>query len=207
MKYVKHSFQKPIPYLDSTIIVEGSVSADFLQNFHLHEELNSFRAPAEQMKMLQKIASLPEGKVIIAYYGQTIVGYVVFSYPDPREHWSRFKMPDLLELGSIEVSRPFRGNQIAKRLLEVSFLDPTMEDYIVMTTLYYWHWDLKGTGLTIWQYRRIMENVMKSAGLICYPTNDPEIRSHPVNSLMARIGKNVPQSSIEKFDELRFQYR
>ena len=32
-----------------------------------------------------------------------------------------------------------------------------MEDYLVITTEYYWHWDLKGTGLTVWDYRKMME--------------------------------------------------
>ncbi len=29
-----------------------------------------------------------------------------------------------------------------------------MEDYIIITTEYYWHWDLKGTGLKVWEYRK-----------------------------------------------------
>ena len=33
----------------------------------------------------------------------------------------------------------------------------TMEDYLVITTEYYWHWDLKGTGLNVWDYRKMME--------------------------------------------------
>ena len=28
-------------------------------------------------------------------------------------------------------------------------MDDAMEDYIIITTEYYWHWDLKGTGLNV----------------------------------------------------------
>ena len=37
-----------------------------------------------------------------------------------------------------------------------------MEDYIIITTEYYWHWDLKGTGLNVWEYRKIMEKMMNA---------------------------------------------
>ena len=199
------NYQKTLHLSSQTIYIEGPIPTNALQFFQIHDALQSFRTPDEQYQTLLRISSLPEGRVFIAHDTKTIVGYVVYSYPDRQEHWAKMSVPVLLELGAIEVAYPYRGNQIAKQLLEVSFLDPKMEDYIVMTTLYYWHWDLKGTGLTVWQYRRIMENVMKSAGLVCYGTNEPEIRSHPVNSLMARIGKNVPQSAVDEFDELRYR--
>ncbi|WP_339063760.1 GNAT family N-acetyltransferase [Tepidibacillus marianensis] len=205
MKQKNRIYQKTLYLSDQPISIEGPISTEELQNFQIHQALQSFRSPDEQYQMLLRVSSLPEGRVFIAHDRSTIVGYVVYSYPDTKEHWSKMKTPGLLELGAIEVAQPYRGKQIAKQLLEVSFLDPSMEDYIIMTTLYYWHWDLKGTELTIWQYRRIMENVMKSAGLICFGTNEPEIRSHPVNSLMARIGKNVSKTAIDEFDDLRFQ--
>ncbi|MCY8244006.1 N-acetyltransferase, partial [Bacillus haynesii] len=44
-------------------------------------------------------------------------------------------------------------------------------------------------------------------GLVWFATDDPEISSHPANCLMARIGKEVNQESIERFDRLRFHNR
>src|SRR5690625_5782129 len=85
--------------------------------------------------------------------------------------------------------------------------DEYMENYIVISTEYYWHWDLKGTKLSIWDYRKVMEKMMAAGGLLPAPTDDPEIISHPANCLMVRIGKNVPESSIEQFDKLRFLQR
>ena len=72
---------------------------------------------------------------------------------------------------------------------------------------YYWHWDLKGTGLNVWEYRKIMEKMMGAGGLIWYATDDPEISSHPANCLMVRIGARVNQDSIQKFDQIRFMNR
>ena len=113
-------------------------------------------------------------------------------------------MDDLIELGAIEVISAFRGASVGKNLLRVAMMDEAMENYIIITTEYYWHWDLKGTGLNVWDYRKVMEKMMSAGGLIYYATDDPEICSHPANCLMARIGKNVPTESIEQFDQLRF---
>ena len=78
-------------------------------------------------------------------------------------------------------------------MLKTAFADPAMENYIVISTEYYWHWDLKGTGLSVWEYRKVMEKVMGSVGNESgLPPTDPEITAHPANCLMARIGKNVP---------------
>ena len=98
----------------------------------------------------------------------------------------------------------FRGTGVGKSLLKVSMMDDAMEDYIIITTEYYWHWDLKGTGLNIWEYRKVMEKMMNAGGLQWYATDDPEICSHPANCLMVRIGKRVDSNSIERFDGLRF---
>lgn len=153
------------------------------------------------------IATLPEGRIIIARDGDTVIGYATFLYPDPLERWSEEKMDNLLELGAIEVAAPYRGLAVGKQLLIVAMMDDSMEDYIIITTEYYWHWDLKGTGLNVWEYRKIMEKMMNAGGLVWYATDDPEICSHPANCLMVRIGKRVDQASIEKFDRLRFRNR
>ena len=136
-----------------------------------------------------------------------LLAIVHILYPDPLERWSEGKMENLIELGAIEVIPKFRGTGVGKSLLRVSMMDDAMEDYIIITTEYYWHWDLKGTGLNVWEYRKVMEKMMKAGGLEYYATDDPEISSHPANCLMARIGKRVDQESIQQFDQLRFMNR
>lgn len=187
------------------LVVEGPVSAKRLANYHFHEDLTAFRPADEQRHALIEIAKLPEGRIIIARDHETIIGYVTFLYPDPLERWSEGKNPFLIELGAIEIISAFRQYKVGKSLLNVSLMDPSMDNYIIITTEYYWHWDLRGTGLTVWDYRKVMEKVMQAGGLEVMATDDPEISSHPANCLMVRIGPHVPQHAIESFDQLRFK--
>ncbi len=189
------------------LIIEGPVSSDKLASYAFHEHLTAFRPPAQQHQALIGIANLEEGRIIIARHRDTIVGYVTYLFPDPLERWSEDRMDNLIELGAIEVIPQFRGCSVGKNLLVVSMMDDAMEDYLIITTEYYWHWDLKGTGLNVWEYRKIMEKMMNAGGLEWYATDDPEICSHPANCLMAKIGKRVDMDTVQRFDRLRFMNR
>jgi acetoin utilization protein AcuA len=207
MEHVKRYHSRTHRVNGRDLIIEGPISGAELASYRFDEGLKAFRIPEMQHKALIEIADLPEGRIIVAREDDLVLGYVTFLYPDPLERWSEAKMPDLLELGAIEISHLVRAGGVAKKLLEVAFLDDALEDFIIITTEYYWHWDLKGTGLDVWQYRKVMEKVMGSAGMIWLATDDPEICSHPANCLMAKIGERVPQESIEAFDGIRFQNR
>lgn len=207
MKHPKQYFKETIKNNNQTIIIEGPLSSGELNDFYFDEGLKAFRPADKQYEAIKSIADYEEGRVIIARDDNKIIGYVTFLYPDPLERWSKIKMDDLIELGAIEVTDDYRGLGIGSTLLKVSMKDPQMEKYIVMTTEYYWHWDMKATGLDIWQYRNLMERMMAHGGLKPMSTDDPEISSHPANCLLVRIGKDVPKSSIETFDKLRFMGR
>lgn len=189
------------------IIVEGPVSSKQLSEYYFDEGLKAFRPPKKQYEAIKSIADFPEGRIIIARDQDKIVGYATFLHPDPLERWATIKMEDLLELGAIEVSNDYRGMGIGSAILKVSMMDPNMEKYIVITTEYYWHWDMKSTGLNVWQYRKLMETMMGYGGLKPMSTDDPEIISHPANCLLVRIGNEVPESSVKTFDSLRFMGR
>lgn len=207
MDHIKtyHSMIRETPM--GKIKVEGPLSSTDLKKYHFHDDLTSFRLAEQQFKALLNIADFPEGRMIIARTHDTIIGYVTYLHPDPLERWSAFKMDRLIELGAIEVAPEYRGLKIASMLLELSMLDNYMENYIVISTEYHWHWDLRGTKLSIWNYRKLMEKMMAKGGLTPALTDDPEIISHPANCLMVRIGKHVPQESIGQFDNLRFLKR
>ncbi|MGV2941813.1 GNAT family N-acetyltransferase [Mesobacillus sp. LC4] len=207
MEHKKTYNAKELKTPHGRLIIEGPISPEKLASYEFHKDLVAFRPPAQQHKALVEIAGLPEGRIIVARSGHMIVGYVTYLYPDPLERWSEGKMEDLIELGAIEVIPEFRGSSVGKNLLIVSMMDDAMEDYIIITTEYYWHWDLKGTGLNVWEYRKVMEKMMNAGGLTWYATDDPEISSHPANCLMARIGKRIPPESVQKFDQLRFMNR
>jgi acetoin utilization protein AcuA len=189
------------------LIIEGPVSSEDIARLEFHEDLVAFRVPKQQHKAIIEIAKLPEGRILIVRDNFTIVGYVTFLYPDPLERWSKGQMENLIELGAIEVIPKYRGAGVGKGLLKVSMMDDAMEDYITITTEYYWHWDLKGTGLNVWEYRKVMEKMMNAGALEYYATDDPEISSHPANCLMAKIGKRIDPESVQRFDQLRFMNR
>jgi acetoin utilization protein AcuA len=207
LKHTKIYNAKTVNTPKGKLILEGPIKPTTLASYDFHEDLTAFRPPAEQHKALIEISGLPEGRIIIARHQNTIVGYVTYVYPDPMERWSQGNMENLIELGAIEIIPEFRNYKIGKNLLNVSMMDDAMEDFIVITTEYYWHWDLKGTGLSVWDYRKVMEKMMSAGGLEYFATDDPEISSHPANCLMARIGSRVDRDSIQQFDQLRFHNR
>lgn len=207
MNHIKTYNAMEIKHKNGDIIIEGPISSEVLASLEFHEDLTAFRPSSQQHKALIEIAKLPEGRIIIVRELNEVVGYVTYVYPDPLERWSEGNMKDLIELGAIEVIPNFRAGGVGKALLTVSMMDDAMEDYIILTTEYYWHWDLKGTGLNVWEYRKIMEKMMMVGGLEYYATDEPEISSHPANCLMARIGKRVDPESVRQFDNLRFQNR
>ncbi|WP_046176673.1 GNAT family N-acetyltransferase [Domibacillus indicus] len=207
MKHCKTYYSKEFETPGGTLMIEGPVSPEALSDYEFHEGLVAFRQPGQQQAALVEIAGLPEGRIIVARKQNIIVGYVTFLYPDPLERWSEANLENLIELGAIEVASEYRGAGVGQTMLRVAMMDDQMEEYIVITTEYYWHWDLKGTGLNVWEYRKVMEKMMNAGGLVWYATDDPEISSHPANCLMVRIGSRVNQESIQKFDQIRFVNR
>ncbi|UUZ95869.1 GNAT family N-acetyltransferase [Paenibacillus sp. P25] len=207
MEHIKIYHSCTIPYLDAEIVLEGPVPPESLRTYTMHPDLDAFRRPKEQFEALVEISELPEGRIIAARLGRQVIGYVTFHYPDELERWSEGGMEDLIELGAIEVADAFRGIGLGKKMLRLAFEDGQLENVITFTTEYYWHWDLEKSGLSVWQYRSMMEKLMKSVDMVWFATDDPEICSHPANCLMVRIGKDVPLSSVEQFDRVRFRQR
>ena len=207
MAHTKTFYQVEMETKHGTVFVEGPVASEHLALSRLHEDLTAFRPSKPQHVALVEIAKLDEGRIIVIRQEDTVVGYVTYLYPDPLERWAEDRIDNMIELGAIEVIPAFRGTGAGKKLLEVTFMDEAMDDYLVITTEYYWHWDLKGTGLNVWDYRKMMERMMSSSGFEYYATDDPEITSHPANCLMARVGKRVEQDTLERFDRLRFKCR
>lgn len=187
------------------VILEGPAPAGQIRALKMDPGLKSFRPPERQKQALIGIAELPEGRVIIARQGDLLVGYVAFHPPEPFERWGNPRTPGVIELGAVEVGPQWRGSGLAKRLIQLAFDDGYFEDYIVLATEYYWHWDLKGTGLDPWQYRHIMEKVMGSAGLLPRLTDDPDIASHPANMLVVRVGSRVGSELREAFERMLFR--
>lgn len=184
-------------------VVEGPVSAADLENLYMNEKLTNFRPPARQKEALITISKMPEGMVYIARHGREITGYVTFHYPDKYSRWSRH--PRVLELGGIEISPDWRRCGIGAALLKKAFANPVMEDYIVVAIEFCWHWDLKGSGLGMFEYQRMLTGLFGIVGLERRATDDPDITEHPANVLMARVGKNVKKEDVVLFESMLFE--
>ncbi|EKO8616653.1 GNAT family N-acetyltransferase [Staphylococcus pseudintermedius] len=207
MKHIKTYEHESYTVDGQTFIIEGPVSKTQLQTYSFDEDLDAFRIPIEQFEAIQDISTLDEGRIYIIRKENHIIGYVTYLYPDPMERWSEGQLPYLLELGAIEISLAYRGLGLGRMLLKVSTRSPELEDYIIITTEYYWHWDLKNSKLDVFEYKKLMQRMMSNGGLEVFATDDPEITSHPANCLMARIGKNITVDQMEAFDDIRFMNR
>lgn len=207
MEHSKTYYRHDVQQGEYSLVIEGPVSPEMLSNYTFDAGLTAFRRPDEQFEAVKEIAALPEGRIIIARDDDHIVAYATYLYPDPMERWSEGNLPFLLELGAIEVSLNYRHLGLGKKILKLSMMDDQVEDYIIITTEYYWHWDLKNTKLNVFEYKEMMQKMMEAGGMEVFSTNDPEITSHPANCLMARIGSRITSEQMEQFDQIRFMNR
>ncbi len=185
--------------------IEGPVVQEQIAALGIDHRLDAFRPAQRQKEALVDIAGLENGWVVLAHHNGKIVGYVTFHPPEEFERWGRANIKEIIELGAIEVAPGYRHYGLGKALMEVAFTDPIMDNYIIISTEYYWHWDLEGTGLNIWEYQKVMSKLMESVGMIRRETDDQEITAHPANMLMVRIGSNVTDKARTDFAALLFK--
>lgn len=186
-----------------TVCIEGPCPGSYLAELRMNNKLTNFRPPEKQKNALIMITNMPNGMIYIARHEKEIVGYVTFHHSDESSRW--IKHPKVLELGGIEISSDWRRCKIAESILQLSFTNPILDNYIVITMEMCWHWDTRNTKLDIWAYQRVLTNLFGTVGLQKVPTDDPDIIEHPANVLLARIGKNVSKNDILLFESMRFQ--
>lgn len=186
------------------ITVEGPTASEKISNYGINDGLRAFRPAWRQKEALVEIAA-DDGWIVTAINQNIIVGYIAFHPPGEFERWSEAANPKILELGAIEVAPDFRNIRLGKEMMQVAFTDPIIENYIIISTEYCWHWDLEGTRLGLWEYRNMMTRLMQSVGMVKMDTDDPEIGYHPANMLMVRIGSKVSPEDIAAFHALLFK--
>lgn len=189
------------------ITVEGPVAPQHIADLDIDRKLDCFRPAQRQQEALVDIAGLENGWVVLAHQDGTIVGYVTFHPPEEFERWGRAHIKEIIELGAIEVAPGYRHCGLGKALMDVAFTDPIKDNYIIISTEYYWHWDLEGTRLNIWEYQEVMTKLMESVGMLRQETDEQEITAHPANMLMVRVGANVGEKARTDFAALLFMRR
>lgn len=189
------------------VVIAAPTPADRLRTLTAHAGLDTFRAPAAQLESLVQIAEEPLGCVASAIFAvdDVLVGYAAFHRPTGIETWGEDASNRLIELGAVEVAPGMRGLRLAERLLAAAFADGRFDDTVVFATLYRWHYDLERTKLGELGYRRMLERLYATVGLVPMTTNDAEITSDHANRLVARIGPDTPPAVVAEFQRLRLR--
>lgn len=154
----------------------------------------------QQQGILASIASSPDGRVILATtLDGVIVGYILFHAPEAVQPYGKGLQGQVVELGSIEVSRRYRGTNLARAMLQAAFAHKFYDSRIVFTQCFAWHWDLKETGLTPYAYRDKLIRLFGTVAMRPEVTDEPNVLDHPANVLLARQGVDVPDSVWKQF--------
>jgi acetoin utilization protein AcuA len=201
---MRETYTRLMRVVESQVTVEPCVPLERLESLAMDATLDMFRKPKEQKKALLEIIQ-EGGCVTLAIVGTTIVGYAAFHHPSEVESWGEDKTKKLIELGAVEVSEHYRGQKLAEKILLTTFATGMFDNTIVFATMYFWHYDLKRTGLTDFAYKRLLDKLYRKAGMVPFATSDPEIRSSAANQLMARVGPNTPAAVKAEFDRLRLK--
>jgi acetoin utilization protein AcuA len=108
-------------------------------------------------------------------------------------------LPQVREFGSIEVAPQFRRAKVAEALLAAMVADGRLDDSIVIGEALASHWDLRGSGLGVWQYRAALLRLFQQAGFQPFHTTQPETALDPASFLIARIGARTSHESRSAF--------
>lgn len=190
------------------LFIRSRCGPDFIEGLEMEEGIGSFaryRSMVHSKEMMVRLSRIESSNVVLAYTEDgKIVGYVIFGEPSRLERWGRLGQGFLYELGSVEVSRNYRGLDIAGKMIELGMAEDWLENRVVIATGFAWHWDLQGTGLSKAEYRRRLMSLFAKFGFRHFHTNEDNIRLDSANFLMARIGSRVDGRGRDRFLDIAF---
>jgi hypothetical protein len=197
------------------VLLARDFSEEYIRCLGMGEGLGVFfhyryRDAHKTRNILSAVSGSPDHWLACAVSANCIVGYVAIVGPEPGSRWDEINTallksspsladPVLLELGSVEVSTPWRSMGLARELFRFMFEDPVFEEKIVISRELSWHWDLRSSGLTPLAYRSMLLRLFESAGFRYCETDDDEIGYVGENMLTARAGAKVPPEAALVF--------
>jgi acetoin utilization protein AcuA len=207
---VKTSNQKEV--IRSTpaglIRIRSFCTPDEIQAYRFDDQFGShaqYKSIYTKRETLEQHAATKGANVVLALTeSQQIVGFGVFSHPDPDDRWSGLGPGMMMEVKAVEVSRSLRSCKIAGDMVRLMLDHPKIEQMIAYMVGYSWTWDLDGSGLTAQQYRNLLIRLFSPHGFIELQTNEPNICLKPENLFMGRIGSAVSDQVRQDFKWLRF---
>ena len=161
-------------------------------------------------EVLSTLCARGSERLACAIFGEELVGYVTVVCTEEGSRWRQINDtlleiaaglsdPVLMELGSIEISKPWRSQGLARELLSLMFGPGSFADRIIFSRELSWHWDLKSSGLSAYEYRSMLHKLFESVGFSYCSTDDEEIGYAGENMLMVRIGEDIPPETALTF--------
>jgi acetoin utilization protein AcuA len=146
------------------------------------------------------------GWVIAATIEHELVGYASILRPTPTVWMGRVyarrwdDVEGLLELGALEVARPFRSSGVGRLLVEAIEHDERLDEAVLFGIGVVHHWDLGWSQRPPFVQRHLLAATLRYAGMIIRPTDDPEVTLHPANALFARMGSRAAPALRAAFE-------
>jgi acetoin utilization protein AcuA len=191
-----------------SILIHSFCAPEEIRSYRFDDQFGShaqYKSIYTKRETLEKHAGKRDANVVLALTeSQQIVGFGVFSHPDPDDRWTELGPGVMMEVKAVEVSRRLRSCHIARDLVRLMLAHPKIEQMIAYMVGYSWTWDLDGSTLTAQQYRNMLIRLFNPHAFIELQTNEPNICLKPENLFMGRIGSEVSDQVRQDFKWLRF---
>ncbi|WP_394832355.1 GNAT family N-acetyltransferase [Pendulispora rubella] len=162
-----------------------------------------FTAIARTERLLATIEHcLAVGSVVVAALERrTLVGYatLVPSTAAVEDRWR--DVPDLWELGAIEVAEHARRQHVGTMLMGALERALPLPSLVVFARGIVDHWAYVRGGVTPTCYRGLLLALLGRAGFSLRPTDDPEVGEHPLNFLATRFGERTSPATLRSYLE------
>jgi acetoin utilization protein AcuA len=207
--------RKSVETKRGTVHLIGDMPHEELSSLQMEEGLGVFfhyryEDAVKTREVLASVCTAPHDRLFCAVREGVLLGYITIVETEEGTRWRRInesllssspllENPVLLELGSIEISLPWRSMGLARRLMTFVFEDQYFDSKIVFSRELSWHWDLKSSDLDMYRYRTVLMRLFEGAGFRYCETDDDEISYAGENLFMARVGGGVPADSAFLF--------
>ena len=190
------------------IVIRSFCTPDEIRRYAFDSEFghfNRYKSLYTRRESLEKEADHNDANVTLALSeGSNIIGYGVLGFPEANGRWSAVGSGVVMELKALEVCRTWRSFHVAEGLLELCMDHPKIEERILFLVAYSWTWDLEWARHSTGQYKEMLARLFEPHGFREVHTNEPNVNLRPENMMMARIGKNIGEATVEQFKWARY---
>src|SRR5256885_5915449 len=133
------------------VIVERLETRSHVEGLRVAEGFSAIVPTAEVLEMFRKSVAIG-GTMTAALLQGVLVGYAA-DLPFAPIEWNGQRIvrrwetiPEVRELGAVEVAAPFRNRGVARKLMQAFAEGDRLDDYIVIGEALSWHWDVAAAG-------------------------------------------------------------